>query len=78
MLNVGENFLHYRIISAIGSGGMGEVYLAKDNQLERKVAIKGPSQKVWEERGRSAKVHTRSTLGLCAESSEYHHDIRDR
>src|SRR5436190_3066619 len=40
MLNVGENFLHYRIISAIGSGGMGEVYLAKDNQLERKVAIK--------------------------------------
>jgi serine/threonine-protein kinase len=40
MLNVGENFLHYRIISAIGSGGMGEVYLAKDSQLERKVAIK--------------------------------------
>ncbi|MGH9949323.1 MAG: protein kinase domain-containing protein, partial [Pyrinomonadaceae bacterium] len=40
MITVGENFLHYKILSSIGSGGMGEVYLAKDNQLERKVAIK--------------------------------------
>ncbi len=40
MLNVGDNFLHYRIISRIGTGGMGEVFLAKDKQLERKVAIK--------------------------------------
>ena len=40
MLTAGENFLHYDIISAIGEGGMGEVYLAKDRHLERKVAIK--------------------------------------
>ena len=30
----------YEIISAIGKGGMGEVYLAQDTKLERKVAIK--------------------------------------
>jgi serine/threonine protein kinase len=30
----------YKIISAIGKGGMGEVFLAQDTKLDRKVAIK--------------------------------------
>jgi serine/threonine protein kinase/Tol biopolymer transport system component len=42
---IGDNFLRYKIISLIGSGGMGEVYVAKDRQLERKVAIKILRQK---------------------------------
>jgi eukaryotic-like serine/threonine-protein kinase len=39
-LNVGEDVGSYEIISFISRGGMGEVYLAQDKRLSRKVALK--------------------------------------
>jgi eukaryotic-like serine/threonine-protein kinase len=39
-LESGTRFGHYEIIRQIGIGGMGEVYLAEDQRLDRRVAIK--------------------------------------
>ena len=36
----GQRFERYEVQSLIGAGGMGEVYLALDTQLKRKIAIK--------------------------------------
>jgi serine/threonine-protein kinase len=39
-LAAGQRLNHYEIVRPIGAGGMGEVYLAEDTKLKRKVALK--------------------------------------
>jgi predicted ATPase/tRNA A-37 threonylcarbamoyl transferase component Bud32/Tfp pilus assembly protein PilF len=70
-LLTGSRFGAYQIISLLGSGGMGEVYLAEDTRLLRKVAIKFlPAASMTDEQAK-----TRLLREARAAASLDHHNI---
>jgi eukaryotic-like serine/threonine-protein kinase len=51
-MTVGANIRHYKILSRIGEGGMGVVYLAEDTTLHRKIALKLLSEEFTKDENR--------------------------
>ena len=61
-LEAGKKLGPYEILSPLGAGGMGEVYLANDAKLDRKVAIKVLPELMTRERERVARFEREAKL----------------
>jgi len=61
-LRDGDALAHYRIVSKLGEGGMGEVYRATDTKLKRQVAIKVLPAAFLEDKERLARFEREAQL----------------
>ena len=50
-LHGGDRLGHFRILRMLGEGGMGRVYLAEDEELQKRVAIKVPNRRLFHSAG---------------------------
>src|ERR1039457_1992514 len=66
-LLVGIELGHYRIVEKIGAGGMGEVYRASDEHLDRNVAIKVLPPKTFSDAS-SRKYFRKEALALSKQN----------
>ena len=69
----GETLGHYEIVGQIGKGGMGDVYLAQDTKLDRRVALKILHENLsWKNQAKARllrearAVAKRDHLNICA------------
>ena len=62
MIQPGSQLAHYEVVSALGKGGMGEVWRAKDSKLGREVAIKTLPEEFAKDEQRLARFEREAKL----------------
>ena len=62
MIQPGSKLAHYEVVSALGKGGMGEVWRARDSKLGREVAIKTLPEEFAEDDERLARFEREAKL----------------
>jgi serine/threonine protein kinase len=78
-LAVGTRLASYEILAAIGAGGMGEVYPARDSRLGRDVAIKVlPSHVAGDASSRQRFEREARTLATLSHPRDSHRELGDR
>jgi serine/threonine protein kinase len=77
-LNSGSRLGPYEILSSLGSGGMGEVYKARDTRLERLVAIKVLGGVLAADQQFHERFEREARTIFAAEPSEHLHASRRR
>jgi two-component system, LytTR family, response regulator len=72
-----ETLAHYKVLSLLGKGGMGEVFLAEDMRLHRKVALKVLLPEVAEDKDKLARfvLEARAASALSHPNAAHIYEI---